>query len=278
MSASQTPPDRVLVEKPEPSIRRITLNRPEKRNALDGPTRSALLRALAAADADPQVRVVIVAGAGKDFCAGYDLAPEEGEKYAGSGGGLGRFQREVVEGWLSISRLRVPVIAQVHGNCLAGGSELAASCDLVHVAENARIGYPAVRFGVPDLQFHTWLMGPRRAMEAVLTGDTMTGSEAVAAGFANRAHPSPELADAVLETARRIAAIDPEITQLNKRTVHRAMEAMGMHAAVRSGTEASALAVQTGAFSAFMGAAAEDVKAALDARDTGFGDGRTGGS
>lgn len=266
---------RVLVTDPEPGIRRLVLNRPAKRNALDGPTRTALLSALAQADADESVRVVVVAGAGKDFCAGYDLAPEEGDKYGTAGAGLGRFQREVVEGWLSISAMRVPVIAEVHGNCLAGGSELAAGCDLVHVADDARIGYPAVRFGVPDLQFHTWLMGPRRAMEAVLTGDTMDGPQAVAAGFANRSHPAAELPDAVLDTARRIMTIDPAITQFNKRTVHRAMAAMGMHAAVRAGTEASALAVHTGAFSAFMGAAQSSVRQALTERDTPFGDGRT---
>lgn len=265
----------VSVDDPAPAVRRVTLDRPEKRNAMHGPLRRQLLNAIRAAAADPAVRVVIVRGAGKDFCAGYDLAPSPEEKYADPGGGPGRFQREVVDGWLSLSTLAVPVIAQVHGNCLAGGSELAASCDLVYVAEDARIGYPAVRFGVPDLQFHTWLMGARRAMEAVLTGDAMSGPEAVAAGYANRAFPAAALDDEVLRVALRIADLPAEIVELNKRTVHRALEAMGMHAAVRAGTETSALAATTGAFTAFMEAAGEKVTAALDARDTRFGDGRT---
>jgi len=268
-------PRLVAVDDPLPGVRRVTLTRPEKRNAMNGPLRRELLAALREADGDPQVRVVVLRGAGRDFCAGYDLAPGPDDKYAGTGGGPGRFQREVVEGWLSLTELAVPVIAQVHGHCLAGGSELVACCDLVYVADDARIGYPAVRFGVPDLQYHAWLMGARRAMEAVLTGDAMSGSEAVLAGYANRAFPADSLEQEVLRVAERIAGVPPEIVELNKRTVHRAMQAMGMHAAVRAGTETSALAATTGAFTAFMEAAGERVTAALDARDTPFGDGRT---
>jgi enoyl-CoA hydratase len=266
----------VEVDDPAPRIRRITLNRPAKRNALNAPLRHQLLAAVRAADADPEVGVVIVRGAGKDFCSGYDLDPgSDAQKYGGVGAGVGRFQRAVVDGWLALSELAVPVIAQVHGHCLAGGSELAACCDLVYVASDARIGYPAVRFGVPDLQYHAWLLGMRRAMEQVLTGDMMIGDEAVAAGFANRAFPAAELEGQTLRVAARIAAVPDEITQLNKRTVHRAMEAMGMHAAVRAGTETSALATYTDDFRAFMDAAAGGrVTRALDARDGTFGDGR----
>lgn len=267
---------RIRVDDPEPGVRRVWLARPEKRNALDGVARAELLEAARAAADDEDCRVVVIAADGRDFCAGYDLDPAEDEKYAAPGAGPGRFTREVVEGWLSLTELRVPVIAQVHGHCLAGGSELVACCDLVYVADDARIGYPAVRFGVPDLQYHPWLMGMRRAMEAVLTGDVLTGEEAVAAGLANRALPAADLETYVLRQARRIAAIPAEIVQINKRTVHRAMQAMGMHAAVRAGTEACVVATGTTAFREFMDAAAGGrVTAALDARDGGFGDGRT---
>ncbi|MGY1812069.1 enoyl-CoA hydratase-related protein [Blastococcus sp. SYSU D00820] len=269
----------VRVDDPAPRVRRVTLDRPAKRNALNASLRRELLAAIRTADADPGVGVVVVRGAGRDFCAGYDLDPgSDEERYGGIGSGAGRFQRAVVDGWLSLAELGVPVIAQVHGHCLAGGSELAASCDLVYAATDARIGYPAVRFGVPDLQWHTWLLGMRRAMEAVLTGDTMTGEEAVAAGFANRAFPAADLDAEVLRIAVRIAAVPSEVAQLNKRTVHRAMEAMGMRSAVRAGTETSALSTTTGAFAAFMDAAAGGrVTRALDARDGVFGDGRTAG-
>lgn len=266
----------VEVDEPRPLVRRITLARPEKRNAMNGRLRTDLLTAIRAAEADPDARVVVLRGAGPDFCAGYDLDPGPDEKYGRDGAGPGRFQREVVDGWLSLSDLAIPVIAQVHGHCLAGGSELAASCDLVYVADDARIGYPAVRFGVPDLQYHAWLLGARRAMEAVLTGDTMTGVEAVTAGFANRAFAATDLDPETLRIAERIAGIPAEILQLNKRTVHRAMAAMGMPAAIRSGTEICALAATTTAFTDFMSAAeGGGVRAALDARDGRFGDGRT---
>ena len=98
--------------------------------------------------------------------------------------------------------MATPLIAQVHGYCLAGGTELATACDLVYVAEDAQIGYPPVRLmSSPDMAWHPWLLGWRRAMEAMLTGDSMSGTEAVAAGFANRAFPAAELDEAVLAIA-----------------------------------------------------------------------------
>ena len=91
---------------------------------------------------------------------------------------------------MSIWDLAKPVIAQVHGYCLAGGSELATGCDLVYMAEDAQMGYPAVRFGVPDMHFHPWFLGMRKAMEMMLTGDSITGVEAVELGWANAAFPA----------------------------------------------------------------------------------------
>jgi enoyl-CoA hydratase len=169
-----------------------------------------------------------------------------------------------------------PVIAQVHGWCLAGGSELATACDLVYVAEDAQIGYPPVRMmSPPDNQFHAWLCGLRPAMEMMLTGDAISGIEAVRVGFANRAFPAEELEEQVLAIAERVAKIAPEVQQINKRSVHRAMEIMGLRAAVRAGTEIQALALTTEAsretFAKFKGG----VREGLDARDTAFGDYRT---
>jgi len=103
--------------------------------------------------------------------------------------------------------MATPIIGQVHGYCLAGGSELAAACDLLYVADDAVIGYPPVRtMSSPDLLWQPWYMGLRRAMEAVLTGDSMTGTEAVDAGFANRSFPADRLEDEVLEYFRRKAS------------------------------------------------------------------------
>ena len=153
--------DWVLLDDPLPGVRRITMNRPEKRNALNHPLRGAVLDALYAADKDPAVRVMIVRGAGPSFSAGYDLGGgNEGHEYPFyTPGGEGQWPRHVTEGWMGIWDLAKPVIAQVHGYCLAGGSELATGCDLVYIAEDAQMGYPAVRFGVPDMHFHAWFLG-----------------------------------------------------------------------------------------------------------------------
>src|SRR3977135_3373244 len=144
----------LLLDDPLPGVRRLTLNRPEKRNALSNELRGAILDALKTADADPAVRVSILRGAGPAFSSGYDLSADNSvnQPYY-SPGGPGQWARHVGAGWFTIWDLAKPVIAQVHGYCLAGGSELAACCDLVYVAEDARMGYPAVRFGGPDMQF-----------------------------------------------------------------------------------------------------------------------------
>src|SRR4051794_26299559 len=231
--------DVVLIDDPAPHVRRITLNRPEKRNALNHPLRGAILNSLREADADPEVRVMVVRGAGKCFSAGYELGRgNDGlEMPYYTPGGDGQWPRHVTETWMGIWDLQKPVIAQVHGYCLAGGSELATGCDLVYIAHDAQMGYPAVRFGVPDMQFHAWMLGMRAAMEMMVTGDSISGDEAVRLGWANRAFDADALDDEVLRVAERIALIPPDIVQINKRTVHRAMDHMGMRQAIRAGTD-----------------------------------------
>ena len=265
----------LLTDNPAPHVRRLTLNRPAKRNALSNALRGAIFEALEAGDADPEVRVMILRGAGTCFSSGYDLAGTGALPYH-TAGGQGQWARHVVEGCFRVWDLAKPVIAQVHGWCLAGGSELAVACDLVYVAEDAQIGYPPVRtMSPPDNQYHAWLMGMRPAMEMMLTGDAMSGLEAVRLGFANRAHPADKLEAEVLAMASRIAQVDPELAQLNKRLVHRQMEAMGLRAGLRAGTDLHALGWHTPASRAYMSRMREGVKTALDARDTAFGDYRT---
>jgi enoyl-CoA hydratase len=270
----------LLIDDPRPRVRRFTLNRPEKRNALNNRLRGELLAALRAADADPDVSVSIVRGAGPCFSAGYDLSADNrvDQPYY-SPGGAGQWSRHVVEGWFAIWDLAKPVVAQVHGYCLAGGSELATACDVVFVAEDAQIGYPAVRLmSPPDMQYHPWLVGMRRAMELMLTGDAMSGREAAEWGFATRAFPAAELEARTLEFAERAAKIPTELQQLNKRSVHRAMEIMGARAAMRAGTEIQALAFTTEASRTYLAQFRRDgasVREQLDRRDSAFGDYRT---
>jgi enoyl-CoA hydratase len=268
----------VLVDQPAPRVRRVTLNRPEKRNALNHALRGQLLDALVDGDADAEVRVQIVRGAGPCFSAGYDLGGgnEGQEPPYYTAGGDGHWPRHVTDGWMRIWDLAKPVIAQVHGYCLAGGSELATGCDLVYVAEDARIGYPAVRFGVPDMQFHAWLVGMRMGMELMLTGDSISGAEAARLGWATRAWPAGELEARVLELAARIARLPPDLVQLNKRLVHRQMEMMGFRTALRVGTELCALGTHQKSLHEFLARVrAEGLTAALTERDAPFGDYRT---
>jgi enoyl-CoA hydratase len=271
-------PEVLLVDDPAPRVRRLTLNRPEKRNALSNQLRAELINALQEADRDPEVRVTIVRGAGTCFSSGYDL----GTANAGvdlphfTAEGDGQWPRHVTETWMGIWDLAKPVIAQVHGYCLAGGSELATGCDLVYVAHDAKMGYPAVRFGVPDMQFHAWMLGMRAAMEMMVTGDSISGDEAVRLGWANRAFPEADLDAEVLHVAERIALIPSDIVSLNKRTVHRAMDAMGMRASIRQGTELCALGTKTATLAEFIGRSqTEGLTQALQERDAPFGDYRT---
>ena len=269
--------DVVLTDDPAPHVRRITLNRPEKRNALNHALRGGILEALREADADPEIRVMIVRGAGKCFSAGYELGGgNEGlEMPYYTPGGDGQWPRHVTEGWMSIWDLQKPVLAQVHGYCLAGGSELATGCDLVYVAEDAKIGYPAVRFGVPDMHFHAWLMGMRAAMEMMLTGDSISGVEAVELGWANRAFPPEDLDEEVLCVAKRITLVPPDMVQLNKRVVHRGMEVMGLRTAIRTGTELCALGTKQETMFKFIAEMRGGLTKALQERDEPFGDYRT---
>ena len=267
----------VLVDQPAPFVRRLTLNRASKRNALSNRLRTELFDLLRAADADVDTRVVIIRGAGACFSAGYDLAQDPSEPLPwGITRADGGWARHVLQGWFEMMDLATPIIAQVHGYCLAGGTELATACDLVYVADDAQIGYPPVRsMSSPDMAWHVWLMGMRRAMEAMLTGDSMSGIEAVQAGFANRAYPADSLDAEVLAIAQRVANVSPDLQALNKRVVHRAMDAMGMRDGMRATADINALGFHQRASREYFAQFAKGVTTALTERDERFGDYRT---
>ena len=270
--------DLVLIDDPAPHVRRLTLNRPTKRNALSHALRGQLLDALRAGDADRDVRVMIVRGSGPCFSAGYDLAQDRSQSPPWPiSRADGAWARHVLQGWFEMMDMSTPIIAQVHGWCLAGGTELATACDLVYVAEDAQVGYPPVRLmSSPDMAWQPWLLGMRRAMEAMLTGDAMSGTEAVAAGFANRAFPAAELDARVLEMAQRVAMVPGDLQAVNKRVVHRAMEVMGMRDGMKATAELNALGFHQPSSLAYHAKLREGVTEALSARDSAFGDYREG--
>lgn len=264
----------LLIDEPAPKVRRLTLNRPEKRNALNDALRGALFDALRSGDTDKNVSVMIIRGAGSCFSAGYDLGSPNSDVERSISKVDGWWSRHVVNNWFEMWDMATPIIGQVHGYCLAGGTELATACDLVYVADDAQIGYPPVRsMSPPDMQWQTWMMGLRRGMEALLTGDSMSGTEAVAAGFANRAFPVEELDGVVIGVAERVAKIPPDLLALNKRAAHRAMEAMGIRAGIRATAEIQALGFHQRSSMDYMRSFADKgVTAALSQRDSAFGD------
>lgn len=257
--------EHILVDRPAEHVARITLNRPEKRNAISTPLRTDLLDALRAHDHDPEVRVTIIRGAGPCFSSGYDLGSalmEDPPLYSAPGDG--QWARQANDTWFSVWDLAKPVIAQIHGYAIAGATELASACDLVYVADDATISYPVVRVASPpDWQYHTVLLGLRRAMELMLTGDAITGEEAARIGFANKSFPADRLEDEVLAVAARVAGVPSDLQQINKRSVHRAFDVWGARAAIRAGTELQALAGHTETAAAFKANALAAVKKAV---------------
>ena len=264
----------LLLDNPEEGVRRLTMNRPEKHNALNDELRSAIFDALREADSARDVSVIVIRGNGPSFCSGYDLSSANNPVERHSGTTDGWWSRHVVANWFEMWDMSKPIIGQVHGYCLAGGSELAAACDLLYVAEDAQIGYPPVRLmSPPDMQWQTWYLGFRKAMEALLTGDAITGIEAENSGFANKAFPMNQLDKKVTEIATRIAKIPSDLLALNKRSVHRAMEAMGVREGIRATAEIQALGFHQKSSKEYMKRFKEgDVSKVLSERDKPFGD------
>jgi enoyl-CoA hydratase len=220
----------------------VTLNRPEKLNAITIQLQDELLEALDAAAADPSIHVAVVRGAGRGFCAGYDLA---------GGGPVPStvvddrvWLERVVRGWLRIWDLPIPVIAQVHGACLAGGSQLAAICDITFVSDDARIGTAQLPLGAGYVAaFWTWLVGPKKAKEIFFRkGSIISAADAVDIGVFNRVVPAEELDGEVLAYAEAVARTPKDILALEKLAINRAHEAGGSRDALFQGIEIDAIA------------------------------------
>jgi enoyl-CoA hydratase len=271
---------------------RITLNRPEKLNALSARLQRELNQALWEADNDTAVHVVILRGAGRAFCAGYDLTPmqspprrsdaDSSETYTNvyRGGAaydddvwqLERQQRDRMVIW----DMHKPVVAQVHGYCLAGGTDLALLCDIVIAADDAMIGFPPVRaMGSPPAHMWTYLVGPQWAKYFLLTGDSVTGARAAEIGLVLRSVPADSLEDEVEALASKMEKIDVELLSPNKRIVNVAMELMGARTLQRIAAENDGRAHLAPAVREFGKIAmTQGLKAALEWRDGKFGDSR----
>jgi enoyl-CoA hydratase len=275
----------IIYEKDE-RLAFITLNRPEKLNPLSHALRGEVYDALRDAEADTEIGVIILKGAGRAFSAGYDLAPnpdEESDYVSGRSGmpDTGSthpqhydWSRHAVMGHWLIWELAKPVICQIHGYCLAGGTELASMCDFRFVAEDTQIGYPPVRaMGTMDMMWAPWLLPTTKAREFAYTGDSFSGKEMADLGWANYALPKEELDDTVIRFARRLGHIDNDLLNYNKRAVNRQLEIMGIRTGLMSGTDVEAMSKHRPAAGEFGRRVREGgLKAALEWRDGPFRD------
>lgn len=267
---------------------RITLNRPEKLNALTLAMQAELNEALWQADHDRSVHCVILKGAGRGFSAGYDLAGGADvpvsrlETPDGQGRGYRRIDDDI---WqleraqryrMALFDMHKPVIAQIHGPCMAGGTDLALLCDMVLIAEDAQVGFPAGRnLGVLPNPMWLYHVGPQWTKRLMLTGDSINGAEAAELGFAMKAVPADQLEAEVEGLADRLALIDPDILAGNKRAVNLGLELMGARTLQRLAAETDGRGHQAESARAFMKRIGEvGLKAALRERDAPFGDGR----
>lgn len=232
----------MLLEEDIGPVRRLTMNRPDALNALNGELIEAMSTGVRAASEDDDVRVVILRGAGRAFCAGYDLNEdaEGGEHDARS------WHEELsrsTEHMLEFTECSKPTIAQVHSYCLAGGTDLMLACDLAVVADDAKFGYVDIRFGSGVVSmFLPWVVGVRRAKELLFTGeDRVSADEAMRIGMVNRVVPAAELDDATLALANEIAKNEPFVIATTKRAVNRVWDVAGFRAAMAANTELDVL-------------------------------------
>lgn len=224
----------ILYERRGP-IALLTLNRPEKLNAIDAGMVAGLSRALDEAEGDDRVEAIVLCGAGRAFSAGFDLD-------MGEGSGVGFLRRELRRDFDVIMRFwdsPKPTVAAVHGYCLGSGMEMAVACDVTVAAEGCRFGAPEVKFGSGIVALVLpWVVGPKQAKELLLTGDDRIPSErALALGLVNRVVPAERCLDEAIAVARAIAANDRVAVRLTKQAINRSAEIMGMRQALLQGLE-----------------------------------------
>ena len=274
----------VIIYEVERGRARITLNRPEKLNALSIQLQEELNHALWEADNDNRVHTVILRGAGRAFSAGYDLTPRpiaerdpddhtrEGRSFDDDAWRMEQGQRLR----MAIFDMHKPVIAQIHGYCVAGGTDVALLCDMIIAADDTLIGFPPAR-AQGALPNNMWLynVGPQWAKRLMLSGDFVTGADAAKIGLVLKAVPLDLLEQEVEGLADRLAMIDTELLSANKRIINIGLEIMGARTLQRIATENDARAHLAPSVAEFGARSREHgLKAALQWRDTKFGDQR----
>jgi len=232
---------RIAQDPRNPRIARLLLDRPERLNAINEEMPREIRAAVDWANAFDEVHVIVVEGAGKGFCGGYDLSlfgegemdhPCQQERSPWDPMLDYAYMKRNTEDFMALWRSPKPTIAKVHGHAVAGGSDIALCCDLMVIAEDARIGYMPTRvWGCPTTAMWTYRLGPTRAKQLMFTGDTIDGRTAADWGLANEAVPAGELETATLELAERIAGVPRNQLAMHKLVVNQVLLTMGLEQA-----------------------------------------------
>jgi len=231
----------ILCEEIEPGIVKITLNRPEKRNAIDNLTVEELQDAFMKSDLNDDVRVIVLAGAGKDFCAGYDLSgkgePAQGPvlkavkntKLTGMEQRLKNTEYFTINQALAIRDLSKPTIAMVQGNCIAAGLLYASMCDIIYASEDAQFVDPLTRWAHAgfELLVEPYNLGFRKAKEVIWTGDPLPAKEAKEYGMVSKVVPREKLEEETMLLVRKIAKNQPIAIRMTKKSINQAWDYMG---------------------------------------------------
>lgn len=271
-------PGTVLYETAD-AVATITLNRPDRLNTITPELIADLRDQLGEAQADPAVRAIRLRGAGRAFCAGYDIGWGAEVMEAAEGGrpwdpmADQRMMSTFVDAYMALWRSPKPVIAQVHGFCVGGGTDFALCSDLIVCAQDCRIGYPPARvWGSPTTAMWMYRLGLERSKRLLLTGDAVDGRRAVEWGLASEAVPEADLDAAAMALASRVAQLPANQLQMMKLLVNQAFEQMGLHTTQLIGTLLDGAARHTPEGTEFSARALEDVGGAVRDRDAPFGD------
>jgi methylglutaconyl-CoA hydratase len=240
--------DRVLLGL-QGGVLTCTLNRPEKKNAIDAPMIDALLAALDQADLDAHVRVVVVRGAGKDFCAGMDLNEllASAERTVDENRAAALHFGEI---FLRMRRVPKPIVAVVQGRALAGGCGLATGCDLVLATESAQLGYPEVQRGfVPAIVMNMLrrAVGEKIAFDLASTGRLLTATEAAAVGLVSRVYEDADFEEQVADVLRTLTSIGPSSLAFTKQQFYQ-LEGTSFEDGIRLGADVNAVSRTTPEF------------------------------
>jgi enoyl-CoA hydratase len=257
----------------------LTLNRPERLNTIVPDLIEKLNAALDEAQADSNVRVIRLRGAGRSFCAGYDIdwgaeLMQEVDR-GGPWDPIVDYQTmsRYVDTYMRLWRSPKPVVAQVHGFCVGGGTDFALCSDLIACAEDCRIGYPPARvWGSPTTAMWIYRLGLERAKRLLLTGDPIDGRQAVEWGLSSLSVPEADLDDAAAALAERVAKLPSNQLHMMKLLVNQAYEQMGLSVTQLIGTLLDGSARHTPEGAEFTKKAIEDLGKAISDRDAPFGD------